>query len=157
MSAARLRLSYRPDGYTPDGEWHGELEAVVESGAFSGKGSAWFTRPKLKQTFVAALRAFPLAASDPPMIEGGFWSRETPATLKQCHLRIAVRPYNVRGTLLVQVDLATRSWTTPDNDQQQCVTTRFLTEYAALEKFASSLEQVLDGKRDSAVLTGMAE
>jgi hypothetical protein len=45
----------------------------------------------------------------------------------------------------------------PDNDQQQSVTTRFLTEYAALEEFALSLEKVLDGERESAVLAGIAQ
>ena len=40
---------------------------------------------------------------------------------------------------------------------QQLVTARFLTEYSALDKFASSLEQVLDGKSESAVLPGTEE
>jgi hypothetical protein len=70
--------------------------------------------------------------------------------------KIAVRPYDSRGTLLVQVDLASESWATPDKDKQQLVTAGFLTEYAALEEFASSLDLVLDGKRESAVLTGTA-
>ena len=42
--------------------------------------------------------------------------------------------------LLVQVGLASPSRTAPDRDQQQLVTARFLTEYIALDKFASSLE-----------------
>lgn len=149
MSAAELRLSYNPDD-----EWHGQLNAVVRSGAFSGEGSAWFGRDRLKATFIAALRAFPLSASNPPIIEGGFWSKENSGTLAQCHLRIAVRPHNSRGALLVQVDLATECWTTPDHDRQQSVTTRFLTEYPALDEFASNFEQVLNGNRDSAVLRG---
>lgn len=151
MSTAELHLSYRPDD-----EWHGQLDATVRSGAFSGRGSAWFNRQQLKETFAAALRAFPLSASDPPMIEGGFWRKEQPGTLDQCHLRIHVRPYNSRGTLLVQVDLATECWASPDNDQQQSVTARFLAEYATLGEFASHLEQVLDGKRDEAILRGTA-
>jgi hypothetical protein len=152
MSTAELRLSYKPDD-----EWLGQLDATVTSGVFSGRGSAWFNRQQLKETFVSALRAFPLSASAPPMIESGFWSKESLGTLEQCHLRVAVRPYDTRGALLVQVDLATECWTTPDNDQQQFVTARFLTEYAALEEFASSLEQVLDGERDSAALLGRAK
>ena len=150
MNAPELRLSYKPDD-----EWVGELTAVVKSGAFSGKGSAWFDRKSLKESFVLAMRAFPLSAGDPPVIEGGFWSKEE--TLEQCHLRVAVRPYDRRGKLLVQVDLASPSRTTPDSDQQQLVTARFLTEYSALDKFASSLEQVLDGKSESAVLPGTEE
>jgi hypothetical protein len=151
MSTAELRLSYRPDD-----EWLGQLDATVTSGAFSGRGSAWFNRQQLRETFVSALRAFPLSVRNPPMIESGFWSKENPGTLGQCHLRIAVRPYNARGALLVRVDLATECWTTPDNDQQQFVTARFLSEYAALDEFALRLEQVLDGKLDTAALPGTA-
>lgn len=60
-----------------------------------------------------------------------------------------------RCTLMVQVDLATECWTNPDNDQQQSVTARFLTEHAALQEFATSLEQVLNGEQESAVLLGV--
>ena len=91
------------------------------------------------------------------MIESGFWSKEQSGSLDQCHLQIRVRPYNSRGTLLVQVDLATECWTSPDNDLQQSVTAQFLVEYAALGEFASHLEDVLDGKRDKAVLGGTAK
>jgi hypothetical protein len=151
MSVAELRVSYRPDD-----QWNGQLGATVRSGAFSGRGSAWFSRKRLKEIFTAQLRAFPLSETDPPVIEGGFWSKEQPGTLDQCHLRITVRPYNLRGTLLVHVDLATDSWTSPDNDQQQSVTARFLAEYETLREFASHLEQVLDGRRDEALLEGTA-
>lgn len=143
---AELRLSYRPDD-----AWHGQLEATVISGAFSGNGSAWFSREHLKETFVAALRLFPLLASELPIIEGGFWSKENQGDLEQCHLRIRVQPRDARGSLLLQVDLATESYVAPDHDQQQSVTTRFLTEYVALDTFAVQLEQVLDGTLESAV------
>ena len=136
MSRAELRLTW-----TPDYEWHGTLEGVVKSGAFCGRGYAWFDGIQLKGTFIAALRAFPPSASDPPMMGDG-------------DLRVAITPYDVRGTLLVQVYLATQSRTTPANDKQQTVTVRFLTEYAALERFASHLEQVLDGNRNEAVRYG---
>ena len=130
MNTAELSLSYKPDD-----EWCGRLTAAVKAGAFAGQGSAWFDPNHLKDKFVAALRAYPLSASEPPKIESGFLSKENPHVLEQCHLRIIVRPYNSRGTLLVQVDLATECHETPDADQQQSVTARFLTEYPALEKF----------------------
>jgi hypothetical protein len=65
-----------------------------------------------------------------------------------------MQPHHARGSLLLQVDLATESHVAPDHDQQQSVTTRFLTEYAALDTFAVQLEQVLDGTLESAVLSG---
>jgi len=148
-AAAQLRLSYRPDN-----QWHGELSASVNSGAFSGTSSAWFDRAKL-DTFVAALRAFPLSPDAPPLIESGFGSKETPGALEQCHLRIAIRPYDSRGSLLVQVDLASKSWSSPDKDRQQEVTARFLTQYSELDEFASQLSKVLDGKGEFAILYGV--
>jgi hypothetical protein len=150
MGAAELRLSYRPDD-----QWCGQLNVAVASGAFSGEASAWFDREQLKETFVAALRHFPLSPTNMPLIEGGFWSKEPPATLEQCHLRIAIRPYNAVGSLLVQVDLASESWASPDRDRQQSVTARFVTEYAAVDAFASNLKQVLDGNGGTAILRGV--
>lgn len=148
MTKAELRITY-----SPDDEWLGVLDAVVKSGAFSGRGSAWFDRITLKTDFIAALRAFPLSTANPPIIEGGFWNKEKPI-LNQRHLGIAIIPYNTRGSLLVQVDLATESNAASGNDQRQSVTARFLTEYAALEPFASQLEQILDGRQDEALLVG---
>jgi hypothetical protein len=144
--AAELRLTYQPDD-----EWVGELNAIVTSGAFSGQGTAWFDRKTLKESFIAALRAFPLTPAAPPMIEGGFWSKENRGSLDQCHLRLAITPYNPRGTLLVRIDLASPSRSTPDLDRQQTVTVRFWTEYAAIAEFADQLDRVLDGTKEQAV------
>ena len=148
MSASELRLTYRPDD-----EWVGELDAVVSSGAFSGRGSAWFDRAYLKETFVAALRAFPLTPTAPPMVEGGFW-KDNQRGLDQCHLRIVVTPCDSRGTLVARIDLATRWWKTPDIDQQHSVTVRFLTDYSAIAEFAGALDRVLDGANEQAILKG---
>jgi len=152
MSRAELCLSYQAYDI-----WHGRLEAAVVAGAFSGKGSAWFSREHLKETFIAPLGTFPLSAGQLPCIEGGFWSRDNPGALEQCHLRVRVQPYDALGALLVQVDLATDSYHRPDHDQQQSVTARFLSEYATLDTFASHLGQVLDGTRESAVLQGTSK
>jgi len=150
MSAAELRITYRPDD---DGT--GQIIAAVKSGAFSAQGSAWFNPDGVKNTFVVGLRAFPLSSTNPPMIEGGFWSGDGRGILDQCHLRITIKPYNTRGTLLVHVDLASEVWKTPDADLQNCATIRFLTEYAAVGGFAEQLERVLDGEIDEAVLPGI--
>jgi hypothetical protein len=151
MIGAELHLHYWADD-----EWHGRLEAMVKSGEFSGRSSAWFSREQLT-AFVAALRAYPLPARDVPLIEGGYWSKERPGTLEQCHLRIAVRPHDSRGTLRVQVDLASQYASIPDEDLQHSVTVRFLTDYASVEEFAAGLEQVLGQQRESVVLSRTAE
>jgi len=146
MSTAELRIVYRPDD---DGT--GELVAVARSGPFSGEGSAWVGRGK--ETFIAHLRSFPQTATDPPTIEGGFWDGR--GNLDQCLLRIVTKPYDSRGRLLVHVDLASPVWKAPDADLQSSTTIRFLTEYAAMDTFADHLEQVLNGKRDEAILKGV--
>jgi len=151
MSASELQVAYQADD---DGT--GKIIATVKSGEFSARGAAWFNPIDLKRTFVTALRSFPLTATTPALIEGGFWSNENPGSLAQCHLRIAVRPYDVRGTLLVHVDLSSEVWTTPDADLQNLATIRFTTEYVAVDRFAHELEAVLDGERDAAVLTGIS-
>jgi hypothetical protein len=144
---AELEISFDPDD-----DALGKIVATVKSGAFSGRGSAWFDRQAVKDDFIDALRKFPLASDRLPVLQGGFWSRNARQTLEQRHLRIAVRPYNPGGQLLVEVDLATQSPDAPDVDLQQAVTARFLTDYAAAETFATDFEQVLDGQRDRAVL-----
>jgi hypothetical protein len=149
MSASELQVTYRTDD-----DWTGQIIATVKSGEFSARGAAWFDRINVKQTFLAALRSFPLTAIAPALIEGGFGSKERPGSL-ECHLRIAVKPYDSRGTLLVHVDLSSEVWTTPDADLQNLATIRFTTEYAAVDRFAQEFEEVLDGKRDVAVLTGI--
>lgn len=140
--------------YTPDDDYVGELTVKVDSRDFAGQSKAWFDRTWLKENFIAALRAFPILIEDPPLIEGGFGSKTVPGTLEQCHVRIAVRPYNSQGLLIVQTDLTTESWKSPDQDYQQCITARFLTEYALLDIFAQELEEVLSGRRESATLSG---
>jgi hypothetical protein len=137
MSASELQVAYQADD---DGT--GQIIAVVKSGEFAARGAAWFNPDVVKRTFVAALRTFPLRATAPALIEGG-------------QLRIAVKPYDSRGTLLVHVDLSSEVWTTPDADLQNLATIRFTTEYAAVDRFARELEAVLDGERDVAVLIGI--
>ena len=148
---AELRLRYEPDE-----DWCGELHAAVQSDGFAGKGRAWFNKSELENGFVGALRQHPLSAGEPPLIEGGYWDTDT-KTLKQCHLRIAIRPYNSTGTLVVQVDLASRFGTSPDRDRHQSVTARMLTDYASLDAFASSLVRVLNGEREVAILAGIVD
>jgi len=151
MSASELWVAYQADN-----EWTGQIVATVTTGAFSGRGSAWFSPDKVKETFLAALQAFPLTAANPPLLEGGFWDKGQKGELEQCHLRITIKPHNSRGTLMVHVDLATEASKSPDAELQNCVTVRFLTEYGSLDSFAAQFEQVLDGKEKVALLKGTA-
>ena len=155
MANSELSLLF---SFHDDDDGLGKLFATVKSGAFSGEGNAWFDPTAVKETFVAALRAFPISTTNPPTIEGGFWSKREPRTLGQCHLRVVVSPYDKLGKLLVRVDLASESEKTPDIDLQHAVTVRFLTEYAAIAAFADDLDRVLsvlDRAACRATLTGV--
>ena len=137
MSTGELRIRWRPD---EDGT--GQIVAVAKSGAFSAQGSAWFNPDQVKKTFVAGLKSFPLTSLNPPTLADSFGS------LDQGRLRITIQPYNSRGTLIVQADLA-------DIDPQNRATIRFLVEYEAIGGFAEQLEKTLDGEGEEAFLPGI--
>jgi hypothetical protein len=145
MSAAQLEMTYEADD-----EWTGEVFAVVKAGAFSAKGSAWFSPDQVKSGFVAKLRSYPLSSTEPPLIEGGGLT----SARDQFSFRIIVRPFDLRGRLLVHADLASEVWEPRSTDLWSRASIRFLTEYTAVENFATELEQVLDGAREVAVLKG---
>lgn len=147
---AELMMTFAPD----DDHGLGQLTCVAESGGFSGRGSAYFDRAQLKTEFIAQLAAFPLSDSAPPTMAGGFGSREGSRALGQCHVRIVIQPHGSRGQLLVRADLAGEFRISADADLQQAVTIRFLTDYAAVARFASDLAKVLDGESEALVLRG---
>ncbi|WP_244066647.1 hypothetical protein [Bradyrhizobium sp. Ce-3] len=149
MSAEGLRVVYKPD---EDGT--GEIIATAKSGDFAAQGSAWFNPDRVKAFFLANLQAFPLASANPPMLEGGYPNRE--GGLDQCHLRISIQPYNTRGALVVRVDLASPAYNAGHAELRNSATISFLTEYAAVAGFAKQFSQVLDGKKDEAVLEASA-
>ncbi len=76
--------------YWADDDQTGELMATATAGAFSARGSAWVGRAHVKQTFLAALRTFPLTSANPPLVEGGVWNGN--GLLDQCSLRITIKP-----------------------------------------------------------------
>ena len=150
MSTAVLTLTYREDS-----EGDGAIAATVKSGVFAGGASAAFDGRDVKQTFLPTLRQFPLAPSALPLLEGGIWSREKPRRVVECHLRLAVKPYDSKGALLVRVDLAAPAWPHA-RDVLSVLSVAFLSEYAAIANFADAFERVLDGTAERAALTGLA-
>jgi hypothetical protein len=100
MSNASLRLTYSADDV-----YYGEVTATVVSGAFSGRGRAWFDTNHIKTTFIAALRAFPISTAPAPKIEGGYANRQHRDILEHCFLRIEIVPYDSRRTPMVKADL----------------------------------------------------
>jgi hypothetical protein len=158
MAALILRTSEREFAmmaeltvtWSPDDDYLGTLDVQVQSAGFAGHSYAWFDKAHLKKTFVAALRTYPLDADSPPLLEGNdLVSAEATKSL-----RIAVTPYDLRGTLVVRVDLASWGDHSPKGDTQHMLTARFLTEYGMLVQFAADLEALLDGTKDAATLRG---
>jgi|SRR5215475_4266751 len=94
----RLRLSPESDGT-------GKLTAEVASLGFTGRGEAWFDLKELAR-FSQELRAFPLSHSNPPYIQGGFWSKEKQGALEQ--VRLSIRAYQIgsRGQVGIRVEVA---------------------------------------------------
>lgn len=145
---AKLTMTFAPD----DNYGLGKLTCIAESDGFSGGGSAYVDREQLKTGFIAQLAAFPLPLDPPPSIASGFGSHDGTNLLGQCHVRIVIQPHDRRGRLLVRADLAGEFRTSPDADLQQTVTIRFLTDYAAIDRFASDFTKLLDGESDVVVL-----
>jgi len=143
--------------YEPDDVHSGALTASVVAGGFSGTGRAWFDPAGIKTRFLAELRSFPVEVSTFPKIEGGFYKAGNPDVLEHCFLRIEIVRFDSRGTPLVKVSLMSH----PDNTSiaaekwiLQKVETRFLTDYAAIDRFATDVEKLLDGQLGEAVLEG---
>ncbi|MFJ5486213.1 hypothetical protein ACIKTA_00565 [Hansschlegelia beijingensis] len=119
------------------------IHARVTASTFSGSGAAHFEPTNVRQTFVTALRAFPLSSDNPPTLEGGFWKQGAQDVLDQVHLRVIVRPHGSRGAILVHTEVATGVWEGADADLQQVCTARFLTSYEELSRFTSAFTDAL--------------
>jgi hypothetical protein len=142
----RLRLA-------PDSDGTAELTAEVASSGFAGRGKAWFDLQGLAR-FSQELRAFPLSKSNPPHIEGGFWSQEKRGTLEQRHLSIRAYQIGSLGGVGIRVEVADPPlWTGDRPETQNIARIELMTSYAALEKFAKDLDKLLASELTEALLT----
>jgi hypothetical protein len=125
------------------------LTAGVLSGVFCGACNWWIELNEM-QAFAESLRRNAFTVDDYPLLECGHWKD---GQLAECFVRIAIKPYNARGTLLAEVTLATVESIGQEHTQPtQSVTARFFTEYAAVDRFASALTGLLAGTSDEARL-----
>lgn len=139
----------------PDSDGTCELEAQVESNGFTGRSRAYFDLMELKN-FARSLKEFPLSQRPPHAISGGFW-HPTEKRIEQVHVKILIKPYDLKGTLIVHTELQTECRRSPDQELQQAVTTRFRSSYAAVGRFAESLERLIDGQTVEAVLNSRVD
>ena len=132
----RLTLLYRPED-----ERHGEVTALVESGTFAGRSSAWFSMEKLR-AFGEALDTFPIVAGQEPTLAGGFW--DDGDKLDQTHVSIRIEPVGPRGELRLRVALATPDWSHGKSDQHS-VQVEIFVSYSDLGAFRGDFAALLDG------------
>jgi len=136
----------------PDSDGTGKLTAEVAASGFAGRGEAWFDLERLAR-FSQELRAFPLSKTDPPHIQGGFWSRENRGALEQVHLSIKAYQIGSRGEVGIRVEVADPPlWPNDRPDSQNTARIELMTTYAALERFARDLDTLLKTNRGEAVL-----
>ena len=137
--------------YVPENEFDGELRVSLESAGYSGQGAAWFSIEQLG-AFCTALSEFPLSANTPPSLNGGYWGHD--GKVLQTHVGIAITPYDVRGSLVVSVELSAPIWEFEGHDLHRSVKSHFRTDYPSLDRFRVSLLGLLASETDAAILHG---
>ena len=142
---ARLRFTFKADG---DGT--GELTGEVESGDFSGKGSAWLHVRELIE-FAEKLFTHPKPDFSNAHIQGGFW-HEKEKQIKQEHLFVSVYAVAVRGEVGVKVRLADQIHECDRADSRHAVEVELLTHYESLSRFGNDLRELANGKTKEAIL-----
>jgi hypothetical protein len=138
----------------PSSDGTGKLTATIAAGGFAASGEAYFNLRSLAE-FSQQLRAFPLSESDPPHIEGGFWSKEKRGVIEQVHLSIRAYQIGSKRQIGVRVTCADPPlWPNDRKESQNSATIELMSSYAALERFAKEVDLILESKLEEAVLSG---
>ncbi len=137
--------------FDADEDGTGELFVEAISNGFAGNSSAWFSKSELVE-FANALAAYPLPNDNLPEIAGGFWKKDVDGGLDQENLVIKVYPIDGKGTLAIQVKLATQHWSEQRPESQHIVRLEILTSYNALEFFGKELIALINGRVEKATL-----
>jgi hypothetical protein len=146
----RVRLTI---GYM-DGDGTAEIKATVQCKEFSGASSAWFSIAQLEK-FADLLTAYPLSTDNPPILRGGFWSREVRGEIDQLHVCLKAYPVGLRGAVGCLVTLQTAL---NDGDKTKVasrVEVELRTSYQALSDFSAALKKLLRSEVSEAVLSGV--
>ena len=138
--------------YMPENEHDGELRASIEGAGYSGQGAAWFNVAQL-QSFCAVLAEYPISSDTPISLSGGYWNDDATA-LVQTHIGLTIAPFDIRGSLLVSVQLSAPIWDLESSDKHRCVMTHFRTDYLSLDRFRASLLIALEIEGKAATLHG---
>lgn len=97
--------------------------------------------------------AFPIPPDRLPRIVGGYWAKDSrePA-VEQEHVFLEVRPVGRRGTVAIEVRLATPLWESDRNSVPRRVALTFFADYAILQQFAHAVASLAARTADEAVL-----
>ena len=141
--------------YQADDEWMGKVAVRVRTDDFAGFASAWISLEHLRD-FAAALDCYPLPTEEPPRFEVEYGASLDGRTPPQTLIRVTLRPYGPLGKVLVRAELwAERDFAiSADHDLHQTVDARFLTDYAAIDRFAGRLKAMVAERSAQAVLEG---
>ena len=141
--ADKLRLTLQAD---PDGT--GLLFVEASSVGFSGRSSAWFDVQGIAE-FATRLDAFPLPPEGSLVLEGGFWKG---GEIDQRHVGLEFRQIDQRGTIGIQVELATPVHEGDRPGSRAHVAFEVVTDYAGLQRFARELGRLATGAADEACI-----
>ena len=137
----RLTLDRDTDGT-------GALNAEARSGAFAGRGQAWFDIQRIAD-FGRALDAYPIPDDGQPTLQGGYWHNDG-SGIKQEHVFVSVAPVGKRGTLAVHVRLARASADlSASSDRIELV---LLANYGSIQRFAQDVQRLAKNEVKEAVL-----
>jgi hypothetical protein len=152
MVGDRLTLRFHNHG---DGT--GELSVQATANGFSGEASTYFDVAELTD-FARRIGEFPVTGR--PSVSGGLYSNgfysKTRGRLEQEHVALVCYPADTRGTVAIQVRLATELWPAGRPQSQHSVSLEIVTLYERLRRFSSVLAGLLSGSLEEAVLEGEA-
>ena len=134
--------------YQPEDEWHGVIVAHVESGAFAGRSSAWFSMERLR-AFGEILETFPIVPGKEPALAGRFWTGD--GTPDQMHVSIRIEPAGLRGELRLRVALASSDSRHEEGDHHG-VQVAISLNYSDIVAFQRDFAALLDGNLPEACL-----
>ncbi|HLO64603.1 MAG TPA: hypothetical protein VK165_16720 [Azonexus sp.] len=137
--------------FNPDTDGTGELFAEIRSNGYSGSGSAWVGAAELVELAKKLAAAFPLPSDSRLGIRGGFWSKSG-GGLEQEHVGLSFYPVGSIGRVGCRVVLSTPIHAQDRPEAQSSLAVELLTTYEMLGAFARSLELLVSGGSNEAVL-----
>ncbi|RSU46320.1 hypothetical protein [Sphingomonas sp. S-NIH.Pt15_0812] len=143
----RLTLRYRYDAsfFDPklDTDDFGYLSISAEAKGFAGRGGFWVQWQDIKE-FAEALSVYPIADQNPVVAQWGYDMQ----TGDDLMVRMEIASADKRGNLTARFEVA------DNDDPRNRVRGAFLTTYADVDAFRSSIARMMNNEIEEAVLIG---